>query len=388
MRILLTSDVYKPTTNGVVTSLVNLQQGLTRLGHEVRVLTLSESHSTYYKSGVWYLGSLNSDSIYPGTRFRKTVARKPLKDLITWRPDVVHSQSEFSTFPLAKRIASACGAPLVHTYHTLYEDYTTYFSPNKRMGRLMAQLFSRHILSNIDAVIAPTSKIKYLLLSYGISNPIEVIPSGIDLSRFSSVVEQQSIDVMKTHLGIPKNNQVIVYVGRLAKEKNIHELIANFSSGRSDRTLLLVGDGPWRHQLEEQVASLGLQKQVIFAGMQKQQNISSYYRLGDVFCSASTSETQGLTYVEAMATGLPVICRADKCLDDLLEDGVNGWQYHTSEEYHGYLDRILSDTALRKQLSTQAIASSVRYDQLIFAESISQVYEQLIKGRIDERRIS
>ena len=121
MRILLTSDAYKPTINGVVTSLMNLQQGLIQLGHEVRILTLSESHTTYYLEGVWYLGSLNSGTIYPGTRIRGTLARKPLKDLIRWRPEIVHSQSEFSTFPLAKRIAHAVGVPLVHTYHTLYE---------------------------------------------------------------------------------------------------------------------------------------------------------------------------------------------------------------------------------------------------------------------------
>ena len=381
MKILLTADAYKPTINGVVTSLVNLQQGLTQLGHEVRVLTLSETHTTYYQDGVWYLSSLDSGTIYPGTRVRDTLARKPLKDLIQWRPDVVHSQCEFSTFSLAKRIAHAVGAPLVHTYHTLYEDYTTYFSPNERMGRAMAQLFSRRILAKTDAVIAPTSKIDRLLRSYGVDKPIKIIPSGIDLSRFAPSAEQNDSDALKAHLGIPSGNHVIIYVGRLAKEKNLEELIANFPLDRTDLTLLLVGDGPQRQHLEQQVVDLGIQKQVVFAGMQRQQDIPTFYRLGSVFCSASTSETQGLTYVEALASGLPVLCRADDCLDNLIEDGSNGWQYHTKEEYHQYLDLLCSDANFYKKLSDQALSSSARYDRLKFTESVIDVYEQLIKSR-------
>jgi len=390
MRILLTSDVYKPTTNGVVTSLVNLQQGLTQLGHEVQILTLSESHTTYYKDGVWYLGSLNSSTIYPGTRVMGTLARGPLKDLITWRPDVVHSQSEFSTFILAKRIAHAVGAPLVHTYHTLYEDYTTYFSPNKRMGQIMAQLFSMHVLAKTDAVIAPTSKIERLLLSYGVEKLIKVIPSGIDLSKFAPTsVEDDATRHLREQLGIPKDTQVIVYVGRLAKEKNIDELLSNFSTiANNKRMLLLVGDGPERPMLEEQVRTLGLGKHVIFAGMQKQEDIPSFYRLGTVFCSASTSETQGLTYVEALASGVPVLCRKDDCLDDLVRNGVNGWQYRTQTEYQQYLERLLANQELQQRLSVDALSSSTRYDRMVFAQSVAAVYEALVNGRANVSRIS
>ena len=387
MRILLTSDTYEPTINGVVTSLMNLQHGLKQLGHEVRILTLSESHTTYYREGVWYLGSLNSGTIYPGTRVLDTLARKPLKDLIGWRPEIVHSQSEFSTFILAKRIAHVVGAPLVHTYHTLYEDYTAYFSTNERIGRALGKLFSRIILAQTDSVIAPTSKIEHLLRSYGVDKPIEIIPSGIDLRKFSANSEKELLDAMKVRLGIPMENLVIVYVGRLAKEKNTAELIANFSSDRTDRTLLLVGDGPQRQQLEQQVASLGRKKQIIFAGMQNQEDIPFFYRLGNVFCSASTSETQGLSYVEALASGLPVLCRADACLDGLIQNEVNGWQYHSNEEYHQYLERAFSDATLLTKLSAQARFSSARYDRLTFAESVSTVYEQLIKARTQPYRI-
>jgi 1,2-diacylglycerol 3-alpha-glucosyltransferase len=194
---------------------------------------------------------------------------------------------------------------------------------------------------------------------------------------------------LREKLGIPKDNQVIVYVGRLAKEKNIDELIANFSETADGKSMmLLVGDGPQRPLLEEQVRSLDLGQRVIFSGMQKQEDIPSFYRLGTVFCSASTSETQGLTYVEALASGIPVLCRADDCLDDLVQDGVNGWQYRTQAEYRQHLERLLADKALQSQLSAEALLSSSRYDRIAFAQSVVAVYESLVSERANLNRIS
>jgi 1,2-diacylglycerol 3-alpha-glucosyltransferase len=140
--------------------------------------------------------------------------------------------------------------------------------------------------------------------------------------------------------------------------------------------------------LEEQVRTLGLGKHVIFAGMQKQEDIPSFYRLGTVFCSASTSETQGLTYVEALASGIPVLCRKDDCLDDLVRNGVNGWQYRTQTEYQQYLERLLADQELQQRLSVDALSSSTRYDRMVFAQSVAAVYEALVNGRANVSRIS
>ncbi|MGE4453815.1 MAG: glycosyltransferase family 4 protein [Sphaerochaeta sp.] len=379
MKILLTSDAYTPIINGVVTSLINLRQGLVQLGHEVRILTLSQTHACDYRNGVWYLSSLKSDTLYPGTRIRRTFGKKAVRQIISWHPDIVHCQCEFSTFPLAKRIALAVGAPLVHTYHTLYEEYTDYFSPSERLGRIMVQQFTKRILSKVDYVIAPTAKTERILLSYGVSKPIEVVPSGIDLARFSPTNENNKTEALRASLSIPKENFVLVYVGRLATEKRVDELITNFSLGKTDRTLLLVGDGPQRENLQRLTVSLGLQNQVIFAGMQNQEDIPAYYRLGDVFCSASTSETQGLTYIEALASGLPVLCRADDCLNEVVRDRENGWQYHTKAEFQQYLDLLCNDESLISRLSRQGAETSRPYDRQQFAATLLSIYETLLQ---------
>lgn len=132
MKILLTSDWYMPAVNGVVVSVQNLRRGLEARGHEVRILTLSQTARSHSEAGVTYIGSLNAGAVYPGARLRFSFGGKWVKDLLDWGPDIVHSNCEFSTFWLACGIARRLDIPLVHTYHTVYENYTHYISPRKR----------------------------------------------------------------------------------------------------------------------------------------------------------------------------------------------------------------------------------------------------------------
>ncbi len=142
MKVLITTDWYAPVVNGVVTSVLLLQRELEARGHEVRVVTLSNSLHTYKDGPVYYMGSVSANRIYPGARLRVNRTRSMLHELIAWRPDVIHSQCEFSTFRVAYALSNRLGIPIVHTYHTVYEDYTHYFSPSDllpldlRPGRL------------------------------------------------------------------------------------------------------------------------------------------------------------------------------------------------------------------------------------------------------------
>ena len=162
MKILLTTDCYAPTVNGVVTSVLTLKQALTEQGHEVRVLTLSNSAHSYQEGDVTYIGAVSAGMIYPGVRLRTVPALALMRRLARWQPNVIHSQCEFSTFLMARRLAAATGAPLVHTYHTVYEDYTHYFSPSRRWGRTAVAAFTRWVVGQTACVIAPTQKVRRL----------------------------------------------------------------------------------------------------------------------------------------------------------------------------------------------------------------------------------
>ena len=383
MKILITSDWYIPAVNGVVTSIRNLRRELEARGHEVRVLTLSQTTHSWEEKGVTYLGSIPAGRIYPGARLRTSSTRRWLRELAEWGPDVIHSQCEFSTFFVARRMAEYLHVPLIHTYHTVYEDYTHYFSPSVRFGKKAVAVFSRWVASQTDCIIAPTTKVRQLLLGYGVSRPVFVVPSGIDLDRFSGEPDPIRQAVLRRSLNIPEENRILVCVGRLAEEKNIDELLKfRAHLGEAPVTLLLVGDGPDRLRLEGVAAGLNLAAPaVVFAGMVPPAQIADWYQLGDLFVSASTSETQGLTYIEALAAGVPALCRADPCLNGVIREGVNGWQYRNETEFLDKLNRLIAHPQWRGQMSAVVRRSVEPYSAREFARMMESIYLQMLDRR-------
>ena len=380
MKILITTDWYAPTINGVVTSVLNLERELTALGHEVRILTLSQTPYSRCEGNVTYIGAIGAGKIYPGARLRTAPGRELVQALVDWRPDIIHSQCEFSTFLMARKLSAVTGAPIVHTYHTVYEDYTHYFSPSRRWGKVAVAAFSRWVVAHTAGVIAPTAKVRQILDGYEVSRPVYVIPTGIDLSRFAAPVDEVRLARLRQSLGIPADQFVMVYVGRMAEEKNISELLRYTAAlQRRDVTLLLVGDGPYRASLETQVRALRLEDRVRFTGMIPPERVLDYYRLGDVFVSASTSETQGLTYLEALAAGLPAVCRRDACLAGVIVDGVNGWQFRDGADFRTAMARLLGDKELRRVMARQAVElAKQEFSAEVFARRVLAVYDQIL----------
>lgn len=382
MKILLTSDWFSPAVNGVVTSVSNLRKGLEERGHEVRILTLSQTAHSYAENQVTYIGSVSAGMIYPGARLRATLGSRWIHELVEWKPDIVHSNCEFSTFWMARKIAAQLNVPFVHTYHTIYEDYTHYISPRKKWGRQLVRSLSRLVAAQTDCMIAPTEKVRWLLTGYGITKPLYVIPTGIDRTCFSNQETTKDRAAVRREWNIREDCTLLVFVGRLAKEKNCEELIRAMDRFRGrEVAILMVGDGPCREELEQQVRSLGLEAQIVFTGMVPPETVSRYYHAGDLFVSASTSETQGLTYLEALSAGLPMLCRTDACLQDVLIDGKNGWQYRTQEEFQACLDLFLHSGAFREQLRQNALEVGRRFSVPAFSEAIETVYLEQIQAK-------
>ena len=376
MKVLITTDWYSPVINGVVFSVVLLKRELERLGHEVRVVTLSGSHRSYREGNVYYLGSVSAARIYPGARLRLGRSRRVLRELAEWRPDIIHSQCEFSTFRVAHALHRKLDIPIVHTYHTVYEDYTHYVLPSRRMGRQVVSAFSRWVANRSACIIAPSGKVKALLESYGVTCRLEVIPTGIDLDRFRGEPDPAWRAETLDRLGVPEDRPILLYLGRLAKEKELERVLdALAAGGRRDFTFLVVGDGPCRQALEERAAALPFH--TVFTGMVPHDRVRDYYQLGDLFLTASTSETQGLTYFEALAAGVPVLCRRDLCVQGVVEDGVNGWQWEEQADLLACLDRFLEDPALRDALARGARQSALRFSAQAFGQAAADLYASL-----------
>lgn len=379
MKILITTDLFKVTTNGVVTSVRNLLGELEGKGHEVKVLTFSEGMDSYKEGNVYYIKSVPIGFIYPNMRMPVSYRNKLVRELIDWKPDVIHSQCEFFSYQFAQRISRLTEAPIIHTYHTLYEDYVTYLIPSKRVGRLAVRKLSRMRLKKAKTVIAPTSKVKKILLTYGLKNDIQVVPSGVALQQYDYRMEEEERKAKRLVIGIPEKSKVMLNLGRLGTEKNIEELVLFFAEAlKQDEKLifLIVGDGPAKKGLEEMVAELGVEEHVIFTGMILPALVREYYQLADVFVSASTSETQGLTYIEAAANGLPLLCRKDDCLNDVIEEGVNGYQYTSKEEFIAHLHEIIESDAWRVRAGKRSKEIAASFDKSCFGNKVETIYEE------------
>lgn len=382
MKILITADCYTPTINGVVTSILNLETELRRLGHDVKILCPSENFHSSESENVYRIGSVGVGRIYSGARAALRISQSHLQKLIDWKPDIIHSQSEFSSFIMAKRIAAEVNCPIVHTYHTVYENYTHYFSPSITLGRKAVILMTKRILRHTKAVIAPSQKIERLLKDYGIAQPIKVIPTGLRLKKFSDEISVNIINELKAKLGIPLKSRVLITVGRTAKEKNIDELIRYFKRLDIENTVfVIVGGGPYLDALKDLAYAENISDKMIFTGAVEPENIAAYYRLGDIFLSASQSETQGLTYIEALASGLPAVCRRDDCLNDVITNGKNGGQYTDFKEFSELIRTFLFNDELYKSMSEKAVQTAQKYSAEKFAKDVETVYMEILEKR-------
>lgn len=393
MKILITTDWYKPIVNGVVTSVLNLKKELEERGHEVRVLTLSRDYHSYEEDGVYYIKSVNLEKIYPNVRAVLPHREAYIQELIQWNPDVVHSQCEFMTFSYAVKISRKCNCPLLHTYHTIYEDYLHYlpgtffqYTKGAALEKKMVAKFSKAVLKKTQQVIAPTKKVEELLKNYEVPEPISVIPTGIDLKRFQEVLSKEERNRRREALGISQDSKVLVSIGRLAKEKNLEEILIYFQKLTKEELtfklkLLIVGDGPDRERLEGIAKTLQLQEKVIFTGMVTPEEVAQYYQLGDVFVCASNSETQGITYIEALASGIPALCRMDACLDSVITDGYNGFQYETYEFFKMHLQYILEREERRVEMGVCARQTAKLYSTWNFCTMAERLYKEAIVSK-------
>ena len=392
MNIGLFTDTYYPEINGVANSVFMLKNELEKIGHTVYVFTTTTPGAPEYEYNVFRVPSLPCVLI---TERRVGLFYQPkLASLIKkLNLDLIHTQTEFSLGIFGRIMAKELKLPMVHTYHTIYEDYThyiTHFKPLDSRAKAFVRVFTRVCCNTVEQVIVPTEKVKDLLLNYSVSKDMSVIPTGVNLKKFNpDVYSKEDIKQLRKQYGIEPLDKVLIYVGRISKEKNIIEIIEampEYMSTRNHVKFVIVGSGPEMERLKQMVENLNLQDKIIFTGSQPWDNIGLFYQLGDLFVSASQSETQGLTYIEAMAAGLPIVAKQDKCLQDILEVGWNGYDFSDRISLMKGLDAIFfgNDSI---PYGENARTKMKKYSAEEFARNVEKVYEEVIKrDAISEQR--
>lgn len=377
MKILIASDSYKQI-NGVSNSVNLLVEGLREAGHEVKVLTLSLDRKSYKEGDDYFIASVDA-MIYPDMRVSVAVWDELIDEIAAWKPDIAHIQTEFSAKFLAMKIVRKCAIPYVMTSHTNYEEYFKSKNINSKIAHLLIKNFERVVYGKADTLIVPSYKIQELVGAYKVKCPVVVIPTGIELEKHPKMTDDKA--AMLASFGIGDNGKVLVSVSRVSKEKNIDELIDFMPALLKEDpevSLLVVGGGPHLDKLREKAEKLGLTDSVKFTGMIEKDEVYKYYQLGDIFVSGSTFETQGLTYVEALANALPLVCREDKCLINIIEPGKNGFTYTDEAEYVQHILTILGDRALQKRMGEASVEKSNEFSREVFVCSVEQLYEEII----------
>ncbi|MFD2617780.1 glycosyltransferase family 4 protein [Terrilactibacillus laevilacticus] len=336
MNIGIFTDTYYPQVSGVSTSTMILKKELEKLGHCVYIFTSSDSNADLIqeKGRVFRFTSFSA-LIVPERRLAISGFIRATQLAQRLQLDIIHTQTEFSMGLIGKHVAKKCQIPLIHTYHTMYEDYLHYIANGWIITPKLVEKLTCLFCKQAQTIIAPSEKVSKKLRTYGVQNQIKIVPTGIDFSVFqasSDQVEKQRL--LRKQIGLKLDDIVILSIGRLAEEKNIETIIRAMPEVKKKyrkAKLVIVGDGPARSKLERLTRILHIQDIVFFVGEKEWKDIPAYYHLGDVFVSASTSETQGLTYIEAMASEIPVIAKKDSSITHLIETQVTGFLFNEDD---------------------------------------------------------
>ena len=346
MKIALFTETYLPHINGVVTHVHSLRQGLEQLGHEVLVVCADHHYQTHQiKDGVLYCPGYLSKKFY-GFTLSKPYSKEREKWVAGFQPDLIHIHTEFGIGIFGKHMAKVLQVPLVYTLHTMYDDYLYYIAPKPLLG-LVKPVSHRYFASFAKAAAAitgPSQKCQEYVIRIGADKTVAVIPNPVELDLFDpeKVSNQQKQQVLNA-LGLSKDWLIAAFVGRLGKEKSVDVLLDYWAKSvrPEDKIhLLIIGEGPERPALEQRCRQLGITDLVTFTGKIPHEELPPYYGICKFYVTASLSDTNSISMLEAMAFGLPVLQRLDHLNEDQVQEGKNGFVFNSQAEFQQKLSQL------------------------------------------------
>ncbi|MGD0152636.1 MAG: glycosyltransferase family 4 protein [Thermacetogeniaceae bacterium] len=377
MRIGIFTDSYKPYVSGVVQSIDTFTRELRRRGHYIKIFAPRyPNYDENDEPGVYRYPSFHTP-FYPEFYIGMPItwgSRRFARDL---QLDLIHVHSPFCLGQVGASIARRLGIPLVFTYHTLYDQYVHYFPFAKGLAQKAVVFMAREFCNRCDLVVAPTKVIERLLRSYGVTVPIVSVATGINLQLF----ESGDRSFLRRRFGIAPEEKILLYVGRLSKEKNLDSLFRIFNGVLRHNpavTLALSGSGPEDEELHELAEQLGIRSKLIFTGRLSQEEVAGAYKSADLFVFPSMTETQGLVLVEAMAAGLAVVARAAFGSVAIVDEGVTGYLCDTEEAFVERIDQLLHDQALRQRIGSAAAVRAQNLTAEKMAIRLERAYQALL----------
>ena len=391
MNVAIFTDTYPPEINGAATSSAHLRATLLAHGHNVLVVTtnVQSDEIVYDEEGVLHIPGFEMKALY-GYRLTKFYSKTAMRYVVDFAPDIVHIQTGLGVGTFGQLVAHRFHIGIVYTFHTQYEDYTYYVTKGHfdRIARHSVREYFRRRTTLYDELIAPSDKIKDYLRSIGIDSTITIMPTGIDFSRFDPAKEnKEKTAALRKKFGIKPDDTVILSLGRIAHEKSIDVLLRGYAAylkkGEDRPTkFVITGLGPAVEPLKELARELDISDHVIFTGPCKPDETQDYYRLGQFFASASLTETQGLTFMEAMAARLIVFARYDDNLVGTIKDGETGYFFFDEQDFEAKLRATLNISAKeRKRIEENALKVIDVYSLERFYNNAMEVYTRVHKRK-------
>ena len=388
MKVALFTDTYPPFINGVSTSCFNLVKTLKEHGHDVIVVTTrNDKGKVEYKDGIIKMPGVPLGFMYD-YRLTNFYNGKVVRMLKKFGVELIHNQTDLGVGQFAKSAAKKLGVPLVYTYHTAYEDYTHYMVHGlmDRVGRKILKSYTKSVAKNATEFITPSLKTKEYMRNIASDAYVNIVPSGIDFSIFREEnIDKSHQQEFKDAHGIGPNTKVILLLGRVATEKSMDFSIKGFAAylnkhPDADVKMIVVGDGPQRSEYELLTHELHISNKVDFIGKVPATEVPFYYNLADVYTSASLTETQGLTFMEAMSAGTIVLARFDSQLADTIIDNKTGFFFTDEESLLAKLEKVLSlDDKERERIIQGAYEIVDMYSLDKFYDNIMEVYNRALK---------
>ncbi|MBO0471672.1 glycosyltransferase family 4 protein [Enterococcus sp. DIV0242_7C1] len=378
------TDTYFPQVSGVATSIKTLKEELEKKGHQVYIFTTTDPNAKEFEEDVIRMPSVPFVSF----KDRRIVVRGMWYAYLIAKElelDLIHTHTEFGAGLLGKMVGKKLKIPVIHTYHTMYEDYLHYIAKGKVVRPTHVKYFSRFFANHTTGVVCPSERVIDKLREYGVTAPMRIIPTGIDIKKFErpDITEQMKED-LREELGLTKENMMLLSLSRISYEKNIQAIIQGlpiiferFPNAR----FVIVGDGPYVEKLSCLAEDLNIREKIQFVGEVPNDQVAIYYKAADYFVSASTSETQGLTYTEAMASGVPCVVEGNAYLNNLFDHESLGHTFESDDEFASafiaYVESgIKPDETILKDKLYEISASYFGNRMFEFYEDMIKYYDQ------------
>ncbi len=379
MNIAFFSDTYLPQINGVVTSMEIFRQTLEEKGHNVYIFCPQTSFGQK-KADPSYVFRFKSAKLFFQPEYRLSWPySRALSKFKSLNIDIIHTHTPFTMGMLAVFLAQMYKKPLVHTYHTLFMEYIHYLPIPSDYAKNFVTWASKSFCNQNHLVIVPSRHIKDEITEYNVVSPIEIIPTGINLTDYHKITTEDAKE--KYNLDTDKYFYLVT-ISRMAKEKNISFLLDAFKllkEKHSNLKLIMIGDGPEREHQEEKAKELGIFDDIIMTGYIERSLIFPILKLSKIFIFASKTETQGLVLLEAMSMKIPCVAIDSMGVSDVMENNQGGFLCNDDlHEYANTVSTLITDTNLYAEKQEDAYQRATHLSANKMTKKLIEAYENLI----------